>query len=761
MAKETGVERAPRRAVSTPKKKLNTPKAPAKATSITAQHVAKDQALLYPQPVLSAELQGMINEKWDACWPVSTLRPLALLDLLCYLLFIQKLEEKRLITVSHARSSENSAAVSPLSWNGCKDLSAQELEKHFTGENGIIDLIKNYGLTNLRYSAFLKGPLLLTPTARLLLNIRDIIKLMDAEGSVTKVALFEDLLNRVEIATQNGQVYAPAKVVKLITELMQPREKDVVWDPSLGNGSFLVNSALYIRSKNAGMNSNMEDDFIAHHYTGFDSDPVQLRIAAMNMILHGIDDPKLRCNPKPGSGEQPSLVLSNLFFDGVAPIKQVEGSTSIPVHERPEISLLKLILQTLKKGGRGAVIVKDYILSNYTEEIKTLRREIIENHNLQAVITLSSTGGSLFSGASILIFSDGNTGVKDKVWFYKMKPGIKKNEACSSACRENGIDEYDEMADIISRWKNLAGENTRMRTEDSFFVTIDEIKSNDFNLCFNEYRKIEKIPAPSTPPEISIIKREVINPNPVKKNIKPDFAALKKIYTLARVAIKKISLNIMVQVQLLIKKVSLQLQASVHLFKKRLSPGLIPPVLIGLVVMMFFLIFINTYDTPLIGVAKTYKIPVEEKPGGAAAKIITGTNATGMLSPEQIKAIVYDTTGIIHFHEDTSPAVSLEDSIDAALAGDDDIAINNNSFEENGSKTVNNASPANYTVRDTAFFHNQPDEHSERKTYLDPLKKSILKPIDEKNGFIYIVYTNQLGRTSKGWINKKDLVPLR
>jgi len=761
MAKETGVEHAPRRAVSTPKKKLKTPKVPPKAASSTAPGVAKGPAILYAQAALSAELQAMINEKWDACWPVSTLRPLALLDLLCYLLFIQKLEEKRLITVTPARSGENCAA-SPLSWSGFKDLSAQELEKYFTGENGIIDLIKNYALTNLRYSAFLKGPLLLTPTARLLLNVRDIIKIMDAEGHVTKVALFEYLLHKVEIAAQNGQVYAPAKVVRLITELMQPREKDVVWDPSSGNGSFLVNSALYIRSINAGMNCNMEDDFSGHRYTGIDSDPVQLRIAAMNMILHGIEDPELRCNPNLSLCEQPTLVLSNLFFDGALHLKPLNESTSSPVKERPEIFLLKLILQTVKKGGRAAVIVKDYILSNYAEEIKTLRREIVENNNLQAVITLSNTGSSLFSGASVLIFSEANMEKKDKVWFYKMKPSIIKNEAYSPGCRENGADDDDEMADIITRWKNLAGENTRMRTDNSFYVTVDEIKSNDFNLGFNDYRKIEKIPALSIPPEISIIKREVINHNQQVKNIMPGFAALKKIYTRADVAVKKVSRNMPAQAQLFIKKVSLQLHARVQVFAKKFSPGLIPPVLITLFVMIFFLIFINKYDTPLIGVAKIYKVPVEKKPGAAAPKIIAGTNAAGMLSPEQIKAIVYDTAGIIHFDEDASPGISasLEDSIDAALAGDD-VAISNTSSEKHELKTVGNASPANYTVRDTAFFHNQPDEHSGRKTYLDPLKKSILKPIDEKNGFIYIVYTNQFGRTSKGWINKKDLVPLR
>ena len=457
-------------------------------------------------------------------------------------------------------------------------------------------------------------------------------------------------------------------------------------------------------------------------------------------------------------------MLSNLFFDGASHLKPADGNNSAAVKERPEISLLKLVLQRLKKGGRGAIIVKDYILSNYLEEIKTIRREIIENHKLQAVISLSNAAGSLFSGAAILIFSDAGSGTTDKVWFCKMKSFISINESCPTGLSEAINEVYNEMNNIIRRWKNLAGEYTRMRTENSFYVTVDEIKSNNFSLSFNDYKKIEKLTPLCAASEISKIKNDVINYIPKAKSIKPDFTPLKDTYARIGPAVKKVLQVTRAQIQMLIeKKLSqLQLHVPVRFFIKRVSTGLIPPVLISLVVLIFFLIFINSYDTPLIKAAKTYKLPVEKKTGDAASKIVNRTNATVMLSPEQIKSIVYDTTGIIHFDEQTAPdiPVSLEDSIDAVIA-DDDMVINRISSIKNASETFRPVRLAKYAVRDTAFFHNHPDEHSGRKTYLDPLKKSILEPIDEKNGFIYIVYTNQFGRTSKGWINKKDLVPLR
>jgi len=134
-----------------------------------------------------------------------------------------------------------------------------------------------------------------------------------------------------------------------------------------------------------------------------------------------------------------------------------------------------------------------------------------------------------------------------------------------------------------------------------------------------------------------------------------------------------------------------------------------------------------------------------------------------MLSREQIKTIVYDTTPVIHFDERPADvSISLENSIEEPSANEnDDIVTSKSPDEKPGPETLKKALPAKYTVRDTTFFHDQPDERSIRKSYLDPLNNNVLNPIHDKNGFIYIVYTNQFGRTSKGWINKKDLEPLR
>jgi type I restriction enzyme M protein len=833
MAQKEGVELSRKQVISMPKKKLPIPKAASKAKSLTASISAKGPVLFNSHIILSGELQGIIDKKWDACWPVSTLRPLALLDLLCYLLFIKKLEEKHLMTASLTRKpGDNSSSTNELNWNGFKDMDAENLHRIFTCENGVPDLIKNYGLTNLRYSLFLKEPLLLTPSARLLVNMVDIIKIMDAEGSNTKAALFDYLLNKAEIETQNGQVYAPDKIVKLIIELMHPSPGDLIWDPSTGNGSLLVNSAKYIRIKNAAGSNNFNNDFFGDTYNGIECDPVQLRIGAMNMILNGIEDPKLGGIKALNDGhlsicEQSTLVLSNLFFNGTYDKKAREEKTSPTGSDRSEIHFLNLILKTLKKGGRGAVIVPEYILSNFTTEITAIRQQIIDDHKLAAVISLTTKGGSLFSRAGILIFSELKAGNNDKVWFYKMKPGIKKKVADSTSsaeiCMQEYREEYDEVADIINRWKNVTKENTRLRTDNSFYVPIEEIKTNNYNLCFNEYRKIEKETQLYTPGKIPKIDKGIIKHISTYKEIRLSFAKIKlpgqvrpvirrvssklteqlrlavrsfslKFPERLRTGIKSFSLKFPEQVRtfvrrdslkflkprrLAITRVSLKLpeQASIFISRgslkllnrfrfgvKRFLPYLVPLSLISVIVIFFYFeVFTDDNYSSVIATNKTKNVTGGIKPKEALHNLLTDARPSAMFSPEQIKTIVYDTTPVIHFDEQPPDgSISLENSTEEPSTNEnDDIITSKSPTEKPEPETFKKASPAKYTVRDTTFFHDHPDERSIRKSYLDPLNNNVLNPIHDKNGFIYIVYTNHFGRTSKGWINKKDLEPLR
>ncbi|MEP6597374.1 MAG: N-6 DNA methylase, partial [Ginsengibacter sp.] len=220
--------------------------------------------------MLTAELQSDIDNKWEACMPINQLRPLVLLDLLCYLLFIKKINEDE--------PTPENAATPPcynpiyikeqkeLRWNSFKDMEAHDMHKLFIKEKGVLSFIKDYGNSNNLYSVFLKPPLLLTPTPILLGNITGIIKIIEAVGDVTKADIYEYLINKVEISGQNWQVYAPEYITKLIVALMKPESKDIIWDPSAGNGSFLVKSAMYLARTNPDGTKKIIKEHVANKY---------------------------------------------------------------------------------------------------------------------------------------------------------------------------------------------------------------------------------------------------------------------------------------------------------------------------------------------------------------------------------------------------------------------------------------------------------------------------------------------------------------
>ncbi len=227
----------------------------------------------------------------------------------------------------------------------------------------------------------------------------DIIKIMERKDSDTRAAIFEYLLYKAEIVGQNGQVYAPDYVVKLIVALMQPSSKDVIGDPSAGNGSFLINSEMFIANKNAVSIPNFKNDFATDIYKGIDCDLIQLRIGAMNMILNGIEDPKLKClnvfsEANLNLCEQPTLIFSNLFFEDVENKTKANANTLQTETGRQEIRFLKFILKNLKIGARVAVIIRENILYDNITEIKTVRQQIIDDHNLEAITLPRKAGGS-------------------------------------------------------------------------------------------------------------------------------------------------------------------------------------------------------------------------------------------------------------------------------------------------------------------------------------------------------------------------------
>lgn len=217
-----------------------------------------------------------------------------------------------------------------------------------------------------------------------------------------------------------------------------------------------------------------------------------LRIGAMNMMLHGVDRPNIEYRDSLSETnkdrEKYTLVLANPPFKGSLDYDSVSADLlKVTKTKKTELLFLALFLRTLKKGGRCASIVPDGVLFGSSNAHKSIRKEIVENHQLQAIISMPSGVFKPYAGVStaIMIFTKTGAGGTDKVWFYDMQA-----DGLSLDDKRQPVDAND-IPDIISRYHNIENEMDRKRTEKSFFVDKEEIVKNDYDLSINRYKEIE------------------------------------------------------------------------------------------------------------------------------------------------------------------------------------------------------------------------------------------------------------------------------
>ena len=187
------------------------------------------------------------------------------------------------------------------------------------------------------------------------------------------------------------------------------------------------------------------------------------------------------------------LVMANTgspgaVFKGSLDYEQVSADLlKVTKTKKTELLFLALFLRILKTGGRCASIVPDGVLFGSTGGHKSIRKEIVENHKLEAIISMPSGVFKPYAGVStaIMIFTKTGTGGTDKVWFYDMKA-----DGYSLDDKRNPVEDND-INDIVERFSNLDNEVNRKRTEKSFFVPVEEIRDNGYDLSINKYKEIE------------------------------------------------------------------------------------------------------------------------------------------------------------------------------------------------------------------------------------------------------------------------------
>ena len=473
--------------------------------------------------MITGELKNKIDSLWDIFAAGGLVNPLDVIEQITYLMFIHDLDDSDNLRAKEAamlglpytsiftdevQVGERTIDGQQLKWSVFHDFPAGKM--YSVMQEWVFPFIKNlHGDKNSAYSKYMDDAIFKLPTPLLLSKVVDaldeIYRLMSQSQAVdVRGDTYEYLLSKISQSGLNGQFRTPRHIIRMMVELMDPKADDVICDPACGTAGFLVAAGEYLREnrkQEVFFDRKNKDHYMNHMFHGFDMDRTMLRIGAMNMMTHGVDNPFIEyrdsLSDQNPDKDKYSLILANPPFKGSLDYDIVSTDLlKLCKTKKTELLFLALFLRMLKVGGRCACIVPDGVLFGSSTAHKAIRREIIENNRLEAVISMPSGVFKPYAGVStaILIFTKTGHGGTDNVWFYDMKADGFSLDDKRSPTTENDI------PDIIARFHNREAEATRERTEQSFFVPKDEIAGNDYDLSINKYKKTEYVPVeyPST-----------------------------------------------------------------------------------------------------------------------------------------------------------------------------------------------------------------------------------------------------------------------
>lgn len=449
--------------------------------------------------MITGELKNKVDKIWETFWMGGITNPLTVIEQFTYLLFIKGLDEAEtqreqeaaLLGIEFERIFPEDKQH--LRWSKFKNLEASQMYEIVSKE--VFPFIKSlHGNKNSAYAKYMSDAIFMIPTPQMLSKIVDGIDKLSLKDRDLQGDLYEYLLSKIATAGTNGQFRTPRHIIKMMVELVKPTPEDIIVDPAAGSAGFLVAAGEYLRKHRSDLFlvQSLKEHFNNHMFYGFDMDRTMLRIGAMNMMLHGIENPNIEyrdsLSEQNKDKDKYTLVLANPPFKGSLDYEAVSSDLLRVVKtKKTELLFLALFLRILKTGGRCACIVPDGVLFGSSKAHKEIRKEIVENHKLEAIISMPSGVFKPYAGVStaIMIFTKTGVGGTDQVWFYDMKA-----DGYSLDDKRTPIEEND-IPDIIARFHNREAEKERKRTEQSFFVPVEEIRENDYDLSINKYKEIE------------------------------------------------------------------------------------------------------------------------------------------------------------------------------------------------------------------------------------------------------------------------------
>lgn len=491
--------------------------------------------------MVTGELKQKIDALWTEFWTGGIANPLTVIEQITFLIFVRLLdvnearEENRFKNSGKEFKRRFSADEQELRWSQFRHLGAEKM----------LPLVRDRVFPHFRkasvgttFAEFMKDAQLMIQKPSLLVKAVNMINDLPLTTGDTKGDLYEYLLGKLTTAGINGQFRTPRHIIRLMVDMLEPKPTDVISDPACGTGGFLVETMNYLLENNTSPEAVIEEtdpetgktdkiftgDLLEDHWKhirndmfhGFDFDATMLRIAAMNMMLHGVDNPDIHYQdtlsnsfperfPK-SSSEGFDIVLANPPFKGSLDFEDVHAGLLRQVKtKKTELLFLVLILRMLKTDGRSATIVPDGVLFGSSTAHVALRKLLIDHNQLEAVISLPSGVFKPYAGVStgILFFTKG--GATKDVFFYDVEA-----DGFSLDDKRDAINAND-LPNCLKAWRSKTEGDYSDRTQKAFFVSVDEIKEANYDLSLSKYKVRKYVEQEYDPPKLILEQMKALN----------------------------------------------------------------------------------------------------------------------------------------------------------------------------------------------------------------------------------------------------------
>ena len=500
--------------------------------------------------MITGELKSKIDRIWDSFWSGGISNPLEVIEQITYLLFLRRLDDLQTLAEKKARvtggvieEQKFLPGQDHLRWSRFKNADPDVMYKTVATE--VFPFLQQYGAQvggdDSTYSDHMKDARFTIPTAALLSKVVDALDDIPMHDRDTNGDIYEYMLSKIASAGTNGQFRTPRHIIELMVAMTTPGPDDEICDPACGTAGFLVAASEYVRREHPGAltDATQRQHFHKSMFHGYDFDNVMLRIGSMNMLLHGIESPDIRYRDSLSEGasedaEKYTLILANPPFAGSLDYESTAKDLQrVAKTKKTELLFLALFLRLLKPGGRAAVIVPDGVLFGSSKAHKDLRKILVEDQKLDAVVKLPAGVFRPYAGVStaILLFTKTNSGGTEDVWFYDVQAdgwslddkrnALLPNDQLGPAPRDDhgrrtvfnpANHDRNNLPDVLARWaERAANERARAHTEQSFCVAKSDIAAQGYDLSLNRYKEMVHDDVEQRPPMEIIAELEALD----------------------------------------------------------------------------------------------------------------------------------------------------------------------------------------------------------------------------------------------------------